>query len=246
MEKYFRIFFNILGLCSFKKEKGALRISKSIAVKNFIVIVVLLVAEISLKTLLNISIFLEEGQVLSDFTSFSIVMFKFISITPFLTSSFILFHHQFRQGKILQLLNHLKEFHQNFLLFAKCSGFHEKIRAFTLWTIIYMTVLKTVETCFMLKWNFWVNLTYFLRFFNDYVTAMFFLTYALAIKYASFLLENLNLRLSQSCQEDLELEKVSEFYESIWQILNSFHSIFHRQTSVFIFFIVVKIVLMVS
>lgn len=247
MENFTRVLFNMLGLCSCKKVNGTLKISRSIALKNIIVLIVLVVTEISLKTLLDISIFLEEGQTLSDFTSFSVVIFRIIAIAPILTASIILFHQQLRQREILNLLNQLKYFNQNFVAFAKCEEFSKRVGIFALLVFSYMTILKTFETFLMVKWNAWVTLTYLLRFYNEYVIAMFFLTLSLFIKYASFLLENLNTKLIQCIsQKNFDLEKLSEYYEYIWKLMNCFHRIFHRQMSVFIFFIVIKIVLMVS
>lgn len=248
LPNFFRILFNCVGLSCFVIEDDTLKVSKAIAAKNFLTLLLIIAVEISFSHFIDLTIFLPDGQSTESFTKFSLAMFRLIGILPLLAAAFIITNQNLKRKQVLSLLNDIKNFDESFTNFSEAQNFIKTIRLQSIVMLAYLTSLKVLQIAVMLKVHLIVLISYFSKFYCDYVTLIFLIVFSLFIKYFTFVIKDINrcLKIALELELIVEVETILNYYDRISKILSTFYNIFHLQVCVLVSFIIAKLLFLVS
>lgn len=246
--KFFRIFFNCVGLSCYVIQSDILQISNAIALKNALTLLIILSVDVYFDVFIDLTVFLPDGQSLMAYTSFTVTICRLIGVIPLILSGFIILNHLLKRQEILGFLKNLSKFDKKFREFAVCGAFTNTIKYQAVTMLIFLTFMRLLPTLLMLKLNMIVIISYLMKFYCDYTFIMFLLILSIVIKYIVFVVKNFNRRLEE-CLRSNRAEELEEFlvnYESIWKLLSDFDSIFQLQISVLVSCIFAKLVFLVN
>lgn len=248
LPNFFRILFNCVGLSCFVIDNDTLKVSKAIAAKNVMTLLLIIAVEISFSYFIDLTIFLPDGQSTESFTKFSLATFRLIGILPLWTAAFIITNQNLKRFQVLSLLNDLKKFDESFTNFSEAKDFISTIRLQLIAMLAYLTIMKVLQLVITLKVNIIVLISYFSKFYCDYVTLMFLIIFSLFIKYFTFVMKTVNRSLKNALELELndKVETILKYYDRIWEILNTFYNIFHLQICMLQSFIIAKLLFLVS
>lgn len=128
LPNFFRILFNCVGLSCFVIDNDTLKVSKALVAKNVLTLLIIMAAEISFSHLIDLTIFLPDGQSTENFTEFSLATFRLIGILPLSTAAFIIANQNLKRRQVLNLLNDLENFNEGFIKFSDGQDFTKMTR----------------------------------------------------------------------------------------------------------------------
>lgn len=241
--KFIRTVFNFFGLSSFKQGRVGLEVSTFSAIKNLILLVAIVGFAFYRRYFIATELFLPNTHSFDNVTGFSVSIIQIIGDIPVVTAGFVLIMHLKKLKEILNIIKILYNFNASFNLF---EDFCKENRKFFLLAFAYLTLSKVSQFILILKPNIWVVITYAVRMFCECNVSLFILTFSMFIKYATFLIANLNSNLREfNERRDQNLSEALSYFQGIEKIMNGFFSVFHVQIGFLIGFMVLNAVLMV-
>lgn len=240
-------FLNQFGLSCYRFKNGILEISENLALKNYLIVPLILITKFVSHFYIDLQIFLPEGASLKQFTSFSISMYTLLALSPVLTCCYIIFNHQKKRKEILSLMASIEKFNEKFIEFTKSETFSVTKSKFLFLIFIYLVVLRLVDGILSMNWNFWVIFSYAFRVLCETTIVSFIFIFTVFIDYVKTLLKNLNQKIKDSTinKNFKDLRMCSEFYEDIFNLIASFYKIFGHQIFILSLYITTKLILQV-
>jgi hypothetical protein len=231
-------------LTSLKFEGNSWKTSRFIAIKNFTQSFLFLVSEIIFSYFIDLSIFLPEGHIVGDFTSFSMNMYRLIGQIPMFLTFFLTLNHLRKGKEILELIDWFLKFHAEL---AKAFGVTKFFRRYFWILFICLVAVRIFSMSFLLKWNILVTLSYLFKLCCDLFLVMFLFVFIILVNYLNFALENFNRglmgTLQPKCQDDLE--NLVELYLKIFESIERFYKIFYLEVALILLHFISKAVLIV-
>lgn len=249
MQAFFKVLSKVLnftGISSIYIDKNDnLKISNWICAINLIKQELLLILAIYMLIYIDITIFLNDDQKLSDFTPFSLAIFYIAGQVPIIGSNFFVLSHYFKRQRIKSFLQDLIKIYKNINHDFK-NSFYFINSEFYLWIVFFLLAFPITNFILLMKLNMWVIIAFSARFYYDLVVNSYFFTYIIFIKYMIFSVEYLKYRLEISVPgSEHVFDEIFEIYIRIYKAMVNFNKIYQLQISFFITYMIVRSIIMV-
>lgn len=241
---FIRVLYNVFGLSCFTLKSDELKVSSLFSNKNLFLFTTLFGLGVHRRFFMSIDSFLLNDQrSRTDLTDFSTSIFFIIGDIPILTACFIIFNHFIKRREILQFLNNLDKIDKRLKSFGNFKNFCKKNSKCFFLTFGYLMSVRLLNIVFLFRHDFWVFVAYTVRFVCECNLSLFILAFSFFIKYATFLIENLNSKAKEN--NGRNFREISFEFQAFEKMFRDFFSIFHCQIVFVICYLITNIVLTV-